>query len=215
MGLFDGLKKTPPQPSAEREWNMMFVVEVSPHVPYPKQDERWPKYGEPISRLFEPYFKGEKVFQWFKGESENLLAGFNVACFKSTTGWKESDDEEVDIQLFASLYRPVNDFFVRLGAGASITGLLRIDLSFEDFTIKVVQGRTSHSVGRAFFGQLPVESDFPDMEKSMTMFELSGKHFIVYTGSQSGYKRFRGLSKEQAIELANADPSQKWRSLNS
>lgn len=192
----------------------MFIIEVNPHIPYPKQDERWPKYGEPISHLFAPYFKGEKVFQWFKDESGSLLAGFNVACFESSIGWKESDDEQKDIELFASLYKPVDDFFVLLGAGASITGLLNVGLSLEDFTVKVVDAKTSPSVGRGeSFGQLPVDCDFPDMKKSMTMFEASGRSYVVYTGSQSGCKRFRGLSKGQAMELANADPNQKWRNL--
>jgi hypothetical protein len=213
MGFFDRLRQTPPEPSTTRVWNKMFIIEVNPHIPYPKQGERWPRYGEPISQLFAPYFKREKVFQWFKDESGSLLAGFNVACFESSIRWRESDDEQKDIELFASLYKPVNDFFVLRSAGASITGLLNLDLSLEDFTVKVVQGKTSHSVGRAFFGQLPVDCDFPDMKKSMAMFEVSGRYFGVYTGSQSGCKRFRGLSKEQAMEMANADPNQKWRSL--
>ncbi|GAI06551.1 unnamed protein product [marine sediment metagenome] len=98
----------------------MFIVEIGPGIPYPEEEVRWRRYGEPLSRLFDPYFLGDKHFQWFGDDSGNFLAGVNIACFGSSSKWKESHNEQRDIELFASLFAPVNDFFVKLGSWGAI-----------------------------------------------------------------------------------------------
>jgi len=196
-----------------KRWNKMFVVEIGPGIPYPKEEERWRKYGEPLSRLFAPYFLGHVHFQWFKDDSGNFLAGVNVACFESSSKWKESRNEQKDIELFASLSAPVNDFFVNHGSWAAITGLFDIKESALNFAADSVKAKLSGDISM-FFGQLPVELDEPDLKRQMHMIKHDERYYIVYTGKQTGCKRFRELSEEQAMEIAKADANQFWQGIN-
>jgi hypothetical protein len=201
-----------------KRWNKMFIVEIGPDIPYPKEEERWRKYGEPLSRLFAPYFLGDKHFQWFRDDSGNFLAGVNVACFESSSKWKESQNEQKDIELFASLFAPVNDFFVKLGSWAAITGLFDIEVSSRELTVVALRTKPPDTM-RRLRGQLPVEFDEPDLRGTakslkMHMIEHNERYFIVYIGKQTGCKRFRELSKEQAMEIAKADANQFWQGIN-
>ena len=196
-----------------KRWNKMLIVEIGPGIPYPKEEERWRKYGEPLSRLFDPYFLGHKHFQWFRDDSGNFLAGVNIACFESKSKWKEPQNEQKDMELFASLFAPVNDFFVKLGSWAAITGLFDIEGASIDLLVEAE--KTELSGDRSIFsGQLPVEFDELDVKRQMNMIRHNERYYIVYTGKQTGCKRFRELSKEQAMEIAKADANQFWQGIN-
>jgi len=195
-----------------RVWNKMFIVELGPGIPYPKQAERWPRYGEPLSRLFDPYFR-HVVFQWFKDDSGNFLAGVNAACFESTSKWKESQDGQRDFELFASLFAPINDFFAKLGSWADITGLLNIDESFRNFVVETAEAKLSGTILSAFSGQLPVESDEPACKKGGHLIKHNERYYVAYIGKHTGFKRFRVLSKEQAMEITQADANHPWQRL--
>lgn len=178
----------------------MFIVEIGPGIPYPEEEERWRRYGEPLSRLFAPYFLGEKSFQWFKDGSGNFLAGVNVACFESHSKWEESQNELMDLELFVKLFAPVNDFFVKLGSWAVITGLLNIDESSRNFVVETVKAKLSGALS-VFSWQLPVEFDEPDLKRTSYIIEHDERHFVVYIGNKTGCKRFREISKKQAMEI--------------
>ena len=196
-----------------RRWNKMFIIEIGPGIPYPQKKERWRRYGEPLSRLFDPYFLGDKHVQWFRDDSGSFLAGVNVACFESSSKWKESQNEQKDIELFTSLFTPVHDLFIRLGSWAAITGLLDIEGTSMDLLVEAEKAELSG--GRSIFsGQLPVEFDEPDVKRQMNMIRHNEKYYIVYTGKQTGCKRYRELSKEQAVEIAKADANQFWQGIN-
>ncbi len=187
-----------------RVWNKMFIIEIGSGIPYPKEEERWRRYGEPLSRLFDPYFLGDKHVQWFKDDSGNFLAGVNVACFESSSKWKESQNEHKDIELFLSLFASINDFFVKLGSWAAITGLFDIEGSSLNLVVEAEKAELSGSRS-IFSGQLPVEFDEPDVKRQMNMIRHNERYYIVYTGKQTGCKRFRELSKEQANEIIKAN----------
>ena len=191
----------------------MFIIEIGPGIPYPEEKERWPRYGEPLSRLFVPYFLGDKLFQWFRDDSGNFLAGVNVACFESSSKWKESQNDQKDIELFCSLFAPVNDFFTKFGSWAAITGLFDIEGSSRNLVVETAEAKLSGAVG-VFFGQLPVEFDEPDLKRQAHMIKHNERYFIVYIGKQTGCKRFREESKEQAMEIAKADANQFWQGIN-
>lgn len=178
-----------------KAWNKMFIIEIGPGIPYPKQEERWQKYGEPLSQLFAPYFFGDKLFQWFKDDSENFLAGINVACFKSSSKWKDAQNEQKEFELFVYLSAPVNDFFTKLGSLASITGLCDVTESM-------------------FPGQLPAEFDEPDLERQGHLIKHNERHYFIYIGKHTGYKRFREISEEEAMEIAEADANPVWKTIN-
>lgn len=196
-----------------RAWNKMFIIEIGLGIPYPKQEERWRKYGEPLSRLFDPYFLGEKLFQWFKDDSENFLAGVNVACFESSSKWKESQNEQKDIELFASLSAPVNNFFVKLGSWAAITGLFDIEETSMNLAVETAEAKLSGAVSVPS-GQLPAEFDEPDLKRQGHLIKHNERYYVVYIGKHTGYKRFREISKEQAMEIAQADANQFWQKIN-
>ena len=184
-----------------RKWNKMFTIEIEPSISYPDDKDRWERYGEPLSRLFDPFFLGEKIFQWFKDDSEKFLTGVNVACFKSSHSWKGSLNGQKDIELFASLYTPVNEFFVRLGSCASITGIFNIIGSPVNMVVKAEASRLSGD-RNIFSNQLPVELDEPDLEKQMDMINHDNRYYVVYIGRQTGCKRFKEITKDQAISIA-------------
>ena len=196
-----------------KRWNKIFIVEIGTSIPYPEEKQRWRKYGEPLSQLFTPYFLGETIFQWFKDDSGNFLEGVNVACFKSSSKWKESQNEQKDIELFACLFAPINDFFVKLGSRAAITGLFDIEESFFNSAVEAVKAKFSNT-SSVFYGQLPVEFDEPDLKRQTHMIKHNERYFIVYIGKQTGCKRFREVSKEQAKEIEKADANQFWKEFN-
>jgi len=187
-----------------KRWNKMFIVEIGLGIPYPEEEQRWRRYGEPLSRLFTPYFLGEKLFQWFKDDSGNFLAGVNVACYESSSKWKESQNEQKDIELFASLFAPVNDFFVEFGSWAAITGLFDIEETSPNLTVETVKAKFS-GASSVFSSQLPVESDEPDLNKQIDMIHHDERYYVIYIGKQTGCKRFREITKEQAIKIAGAN----------
>jgi hypothetical protein len=192
-----------------RTWNKMFIIELGPGILYPKQEERWPKYGEPLSRLFAPYFHGDKLFQWFKDDSENFLAGINVACFEFSSKWEESQNEQKEFELFAYLSVPLNDFFIKLGSRANITGLYDIEETAKNLSIEIAEAKLTGAES-AFAGQVPVEFDEPDFTRQIKMFNHNERYYIVYSGEITGHKRFKEISKEQAMEIAEADTNQVW-----
>jgi hypothetical protein len=183
-----------------RARNKMFIIEIGPGIPYPKQEERWRRYGEPLSRFFNHFFLGNINFQWFKDGSENFLAGVNVACFESRSKWEESQDALMDFELFAYLFTPINDFFVKLGSWATITGLCNIEDTPMNLAVEAVASRLSGTAS-VITRQLPVEFDEPDYKRGGHFININERHFMVYIGKQTGYKRFREVSKEQAAEI--------------
>jgi hypothetical protein len=196
-----------------KRWNKIFIVEIGAGIPYPEEKQRWRKYGEPLSQLFTPYFFGEKIFQWFKDDSGNFLEGVNVACFESSSKWKEPQNEQKDIELFACLFAPINDFFVKLGSWAAITGLSNIEKPFFNSAVEAVNAKFS-STFSVFYGQLPVEFDEPDLRRQAHMIKHNERYFIVYIGKQTGCKRFREVAKEQAKEIEKSDANQFWKEFN-
>ena len=117
------------------------------------------------------------------------------------------------MELFASLFAPVNDFFVKLGSWAAITGLFDIEGTSIDLLVEAE--KTELSGDRSIFsGQLPVEFDELDVKRQMNMIRHNERFYIVYTGKQTGCKRFRELSKEQAMEIVKADANQFWQGIN-
>ena len=195
-----------------KRWNKMFIVEIGPGIPYPEEEERWPRYGEPLSRFFAKYFLGHIHFQWFKDDSRNFLTGVNIACFESSSKWKESQNEQKDIELFASLLTPINDFFTEFRTCATITGIFDIKDTALNFAAEAVKAKLSDAIS-VFYGQLPVEFDEPDFKRQGHMIKHNERYFIVYIGKQTGCKRFREVSKEQAVEIAKADANQFWQEL--
>ena len=196
-----------------KRWNKMFIIEIGLRIPYPKEEARWQRYGEPLSQLFAPYFLGEKLFHWFKDDSENFLAGVNVACFESSSKWKECQNEQKDIELFTYLSAPVNDFFIKLGSCAAITGLLDIEGTSMNLAVEIAEAKLA-GAANVFSGQLPVEFDEPDLKRPINMIKHNERYYIVHTGKQTGHKRFRELSKEQAMEIAKTDANQFWQGIN-
>ena len=187
-----------------KTWNKMFIIEVGPGIPYPDEKQRWQKYGEPLSGLFNSYFLGDKLFQWFKDGSEGFLAGFNIACFKSRFKWKEPQNKQKDIELFASLFAPLNDFFVGFGSWATITGITNIEETLTSLTVEAVKAKF-HGASSTFSSQLPVEFDEPDLNKQMDMINHNERYYIIYIGKQTGCKRFREITKEQATKIAGSN----------
>jgi len=184
--------------------NKMFIIEIGSGIPYPKEEQRWQIFGEPLSRIFAPYFLGDKHFQWFRDDSDNLLAGINVVCFESSSKWKDSQNEQKDIELFSSLILPINDFFVKCGSWAAITGLFDVEESSLDLAVEAAKSKISGAVS-VLSGQLPVEFDEPDLDKHMDIINHDGRYYVMYIGKQTGFKRFRELTKEQAIKIVGAN----------
>jgi hypothetical protein len=185
-------------------WNKTFVIELGIGFVYPKQEERWVKYGEPLTKIFAPYFSGEKLFQWFKDESGECLAGLTVACFDSTSKWKTNQNYEKTLVLYFGLNSSINEFFIQFGTPAKLTGINEIRISAKEYTEGSVKAKMGNP-GQHVTGFLPLVCDEPDESKPMNLIKKDEHYIVTYNGKTSNMARFRKLTKEQYLEISKSD----------
>ena len=101
--------------------NMVYVIAIMSHVPYPEEEIRWDTYGAPLSSFFNPYF--EKIGVAYYQDKENKLDQIDVVCYDATFSYKKSKEDE----FFANLYRifshQVESFFGSVGIDAEIVNI--------------------------------------------------------------------------------------------
>jgi hypothetical protein len=131
-------------PMQPKRWNKGFIIELKTNIPYPKQDRRWEKYGEPLSHIFEPYFSGEIGLLWFHSKkNNNLLSGVNVSCFELKQNWEEDpNDTSIDVALFRELLLFVEQFAPFEGK-ATITGIYNIDMPSQDWVLQQYKAKNN------------------------------------------------------------------------
>jgi len=181
-----------------KHWRKIFFVEIGAGLAYPSQEERWVKYGEPLSRIFSLFFELEStivsnVFTWFKDrESQYILEGVNATCLHSRFRWKESQNDLVDLGLLAIISNKVNELFTGLGASwALVTGVF----SHPDPTneVFVTLSQTSIPVTRD-----PLVTDFPVY---LVIQSEPRQVFAFYIGGTTLCRRLYQFPEEQVPEL--------------
>jgi hypothetical protein len=175
-----------------RYWRKIFFVEIGAGLPYPSQEERWVKYGEPLEKIFSPFFDSPTLFTWFKDkESQSLLDGVTVTCLESKFKWEESQNDLVELGLLAILSNKVNELFTKLGASwAATTGVF----SHPDPTNEIFVA-LSHTNVPAMID--PIITDYPVY---LILQPKPRKYFASYIGGTFCRRLFE-FSDKQILEM--------------
>jgi hypothetical protein len=177
-----------------RYWRKIFFVEIGAGIPYPSQEERWAKYGEPLAKIFSLFF-GDSLpglFAWFYDkESESLLDGVTVTCLDSKFKWEESQNDLVELGLLAILSNKVNELFTKLGASwAAVTGVF----SHPDPTNEIFVALSHTNVPVKLD---PIITDYPIY---LILQPKPRKYFASYIG-RTFCRRLYEFSGEQVLEM--------------
>jgi len=175
-----------------RYWRKIFFVEIGAGLPYPSQEERWVKYGEPLGKIFDLFFDSPTLFTWFKDkESQSLLDGITVTCLESKFKWEESQNDLVELGLLAILSNKVNELFTKLGASwAATTGVF----SHPDPTNEVFVALSQTNVPVKLD---PIITDYPIY---LILQPKPRKYFASYIG-RTFCRRLFEFSDEQILEI--------------
>ncbi len=175
-----------------RYWRKIFFVEIGAGLPYPSQEERWVKYGEPLDKIFSLFFDSPILFGWLKDkESESLLDGITVTCLESKFTWEESQNDLVDLGLLVILSNKVNELFTKLGASwAAVTGVF----SHPDPTNEIFVALSQTNVPVRLD---PIIAEYPIY---LILQPKPRKNFASYIG-KTFCRRLYQFSDEQILEM--------------
>ncbi len=174
-------------------WRKIFFVEIGVGLPYPSQEERWKKYGEPLGRIFSMFFEPTTLFTWFKDKkSQSILEGVNATCLQSRFRWRESQNDLVDLGLLAILTSKVNELFTGLGAPwAFVTGVF----THPDPTNEVFATLSQTSI------PVTLDSLISDYPLYLVLQSEPRQIFAFYIGGTTLCRRLYPFPEQQVPEL--------------
>lgn len=176
-----------------RHWKQTFSVEIGDGIPYPSQEERWAKYGEPLYQIFD-LVSDTPSFAWYKDAlSASKLVGVTVACLESKFIWEESQNDLVELGLLMILSNKINDLFTRLGASwAAATGVFTHPYSSKEIT-------AGYDTFVPFVSA--VEDPISPVDPIYIILQPEPPYYLASYIGRSFFRRLRSFYKWQILEI--------------